>query len=1054
MLMPFLNLIKKVWLATVLCFCVLISFAQSRVTVKGVVKSTTGEPIEGVSVVLQNGTTGTSTNVLGQFSIDAPINGVLVFTGAGLEKQQVTVKNASELTIVLTQVSDQMDQVVVVGYRTQTKKLLTASVSSVKKEILETSPVGNVTQTLQGSAPGVNVTTSSQPGSDAQIRIRGLGTINNNNPLWVIDGVPRTSGLNEINPDDIQTLTILKDAASTAIYGARGANGVIVVTTVQGTKSRPPQVNVSGRVGFAKNVARYDLLDVNEYGEMLWLQAKNSNVAPSHPAYGNGATPHVPKYLLPAGSDVADLSMYDIRTYPITESNAAGTDWQKEIFTSGVTQEYNVSVNGGSEHTTYAFSAGYLNEGGIVKHTGFERFTISGNVNSTLKKWLKIGQNIRLSQVIDKGLQEEGESGATGVIPQLTAIMPVYDVMGNYAPLSRLAGFDPFVNPVGDLERGEDFRRERLAVAGNLHAIIELPFKISFKTLFGYTLSRSHDKQPLEANPDSYQARADHQLTEAHGESNLWNFTNTLSYSKKLSSVHNIEALLGTEAISNYDAAFSATRTKYLIANQNYWVLDAGQGVQTNSGSASDWSTFSYFGHLHYDYDGKYLVDAVFRRDGSSRFSSGNKYGNFPAFAAGWVVSGENFMASTERVLNLLKLRASWGRSGNDQIGNYNGYTTFRTDNSFSAYPFNGSNSSFSSGFESLAFGNPNAKWETTTTLNFGIDATLFKNFDLTVDLWQRKTSDMLYPKGIPAVYGLANVPSVNIGDMSNKGIDIALNYRGKALRGDLRYSVGINFTHYKNKILKLSDAASEAIIGSSYREHVYTRAQAGTAFPEFYGYKIEGIFQTQEEAAKHPAFGTYNAPGRFKFTDVNGDGVISDLDRTYIGSPHPDFISGLNLNVGYKQFDLAAIFYASVGNDIANVLRRSTDFNFFQKNRSKRRLYESWGSPYLDDNMNAKMPIAEIGDATSQLPSTYFIEDGSFFRLQNLQIGYSFPKQFLNRISITSCRFYIMATNLFTITKYSGLDPQIQTTDRTFGIDYGVWPAPKRFLFGINITL
>ncbi len=1054
MLMSCLKQMKKTCLTVGLVFCLLTTFSQVRVTVNGVVKSITGEPIEGVSVIVQGSNSGTSTNAKGYYSIETPQSGLLVFSAVGYEKQEIPVAGQTVLDITLVQGTNQLDQVVVVGYRTQTKKLLTGSVTTVKKETLESSPVGNLTQTLQGSAPGVNVTTSSLPGSDAQIRIRGLGTINNNNPLWVIDGVPRTSGFNEINPTDVQSLTVLKDAASTAIYGARGANGVIVVTTVQGTRSKTPQVNFGGRVGVAKNTSRYDLLNVEEYGEMLWLQSKNSGVAPNHPVYGNGPEPRVPKYLLPAGADQVDLSLYNIRSYPITESNPGGTDWHKVIFNPGLTQEYNVSVNGGSEHTTYAFSAGFLDEEGIIKHTGFERFTLSANINSRFKKWLKLGQNIRLSQVTDKGLQEQGESGAMGVIPQLTAIMPIYDVRGNYAPLSRLTGFDPFINPVGDLERGRDFRRERLSVTGNLHAIIDLPQNISFKTLFGYIISKDHDKLPLEANPDSYQARADHELTEASSESKLWNFTNTLTYTKKINSVHNIEVLVGTEAISNKDNGFSATRTKYLVTDDNYWVLNAGQGVQTNSGTASDWSTFSYFGHLHYGFDGKYLVDAVFRRDGSSRFGARNRYGNFPAVAFGWVASDENFMSSTDKFINYLKFRASWGRSGNDQIGNYNGFTTFRTDHSFSSYPLNGSNSGLVTGFESLAFGNPDAKWETTSTINFGIDATLFKNLDIALDVWQRKTSDMLYPKGVPAVNGQATVPSVNIGDMNNKGIDLQLTYRGVAIGGDLKYNIGINFSHYKNKIVRLSDAESETIIGSSYREHIYTRAERGTSFPEFYGYDVLGIFQSQAEVDKHAPFGSYNAPGRFKFRDVNGDGTINDKDRTYIGSPHPDFTAGLTLGAQYKQFDISAMFFASVGNDIANVLRRSIDFNFFQKNRSKRRLYESWGSPYLADNKNAKMPIAELNDATSMLPSTYFIEDGSFLRLQTAQLGYNLPKALLNKLSVTKARFYIMASNLFTLTKYTGLDPQIQTSDRTFGIDYGIWPSPKRFLVGFNITL
>lgn len=484
--------------------------------------------------------------------------------------------------------------------------------------------------------------------------------------------------------------------------------------------------------------------------------------------------------------------------------------------------------------------------------------------------------------------------------------------------------------------------------------------------------------------------------------------------------------------------------------------MDAGEGEMLNSGSGGDWSTFSYFGRVHYELANKYLLDATVRRDGSSRFGRENRFGIFPAFAAGWRLSNENFMAGASNWLDYLKLRASWGQSGNDQIGNYNGFTTFRTSPDFSYYPITGSNNSLTSGFESAAFGNPDAKWETTTSINLGIDATFFNFIDLTVDLWQRNTEDMLYPRSIPYVYGRADIPSVNIGDMKNRGIDVQLNINGAALGNDFTYNITANVSHYKNEIIKLSDVDQEAIIGSSIREQVYTRAEPGTSFPQFSGYNILGIFQTEEDANNHPtAFGedgTYNAPGHFKYQDVNEDGVINDEDRTYVGNPHPDLTASLITNLRYKQFDLAINFYSSIGNDILNLSRRTLDFNLFQRNRSTRRLYESWGSPYLENNEDAKMPIAELNDISSQQPSSYYVEDGSYLRLRSVQLGYNFSESLLNSIFSSDLRIYVMATNLFTITNYSGLDPQIQTSDQSFGVDLGEWPTPQRFMLGVSV--
>ena len=1029
-------------------------------TITGMVTDEDGEALIGATVTVKGTTIGTITDVEGQYGIQvSPEAETLVFSFVGMETQEISIGGQAEINATLNPDIRGLEEVVVIGYGSRKKENLTGSVATVDTEDLSLNPTGNITQSLQGMAPGVEVTNSNTPGSDAKIRIRGLGTINNNNPLWVIDGVPSWGGINQINPAEIESINVLKDAASTAIYGARGANGVILVTTIQGKKGQKPQINFNVRYGTVRNTQEHDMLNVEEFGEMLWLQSQNSDVVPTHPIYGSGAEPRIPRYLIPAGADEADLSLYDQETFPITEANAAGTDWYKEVYNPGMTQEYTLAVTGGSENTTYGFSAGYLDEEGIVKRTGFDRYSFRSNISTDITNWLEVGQNIGLSHINNWGYQDEGGSNSTfGQLLELTAIMPVYDVMGNYAPVSRLNGLQANNNPVARADRRQDFTRKNIGILGNAYAKITFIENLSLKSSLGINFNDYHAKSPLEPNPESYVARPDAILTEDASEVRQWNWINTLNYSTTFADRHLVEVLLGTEAISNRSQNFSASRTQFFLTSEDYWVLDAGEGEMLNSGSASDWSTFSVFGRLHYELDNKYLLDATLRRDGSSRFGRENRYGTFPAFALGWRVSQENFMAGINNWMDFLKIRASWGQSGNDQIGNYNGFTTFRSSRDFSYYPITGSNNTITPGFESAAFGNPDAKWETITSINVGVDATFFNFIDLTVDLWQRNTEDMLYPRGIPFVFGRADIPSVNIGDMKNTGVDIQLGLNGSGLNNNLKYNVSANVSHYRNEIVKLSDVDQEAIIGSSIREQVYTRAEKGTAFPQFFGYEILGIFQTEEEANNHPAAfgedGTYNAPGHFKYKDVNQDGVINDDDRTYIGNPHPDFTAGLNASIQYKQFDLAAAFYASVGNDILNLTRRTLDFNLFQRNRSARRLYESWGSPYLENNEDAKMPIAELNDTGSQLPSSYYVEDGSYLRLRSIQLGYNVPKDFLQTISLSNLRVYLMANNLFTITKYSGLDPQIQTSDRSFGIDLGNWPAPKRFLIGVSIGL
>ncbi len=471
---------------------------------------------------------------------------------------------------------------------------------------------------------------------------------------------------------------------------------------------------------------------------------------------------------------------------------------------------------------------------------------------------------------------------------------------------------------------------------------------------------------------------------------------------------------------------------------------------------------------------GKYFLEGTVRRDGSSRFSSANRYGTFPAASVAWAMSQENFMAGTKSWLDLMKLRFGWGVSGNDRIGNYNSYSTYSTHVIQASYDLGGTNTSAEKGFRPASLGNEDVTWETTETMDLGLDAVMFDNkLSFSVDVWRRYTSDMLFQEPIPQVLGVATAPYVNIGEMKNQGFDIELGYGSSAMDNKFSYNVTATLSHYKNEIVKLSGDPDRTIDAGSLRQMIYTRYAAGTAFPEFYGYVVEGIFQTQAEADAHPQYGTstnstYNQPGHFKFKnvdttpveiDTNGDGELESVqaitpdDRTFIGSPHPDLVGGLNIDLGYSNFNLNLFFYGSYGNEMVNYVTRWIDYGMFNGGLSKDALYKSWGSPYLDNNANAKLPKLDQSDI-SQQPSTAFLEDASFLRLKNLRLGYNIPRSILEKAQIKNLRIYAQVTNVFTLTKYSGLDPELNSSGSGMGLDQGAWPTPRQITFGVNLGL
>jgi TonB-linked SusC/RagA family outer membrane protein len=1062
---------KKLMLLLLCCvFAGMQVLMAQGVSISGKTTDANGEAMPGVTVQVKGTTTGTVSQADGTYKLSVPSDATtLVFSFVGMKTQEVAIAGRTVVDIALEEEVTALSEIVVVGYATQTKASMTGSVSTVNSAVMEKDASANAIMRMQGKASGVNVQNAHTPGGDANINIRGLGTINNNEPLFVIDGVPTKYGLSQINPNEIEAITVLKDAASAAIYGARGANGVIIITTKRGQMGKT-HVSFSARLGVGKAANQYDLLNTQEFGDLGWQMAKYEQQPisnyPFKTVYGTGDAPDIPDYINPnravEGSPEVDPSNYvaDASNFsPITRANKVGTDWYKEIYRTAKLQEYNLNLSGGTEKGTYAFTVGYLNEDGILIHTNFDRYSLRSNADAKMNKWLTVGESLGLTYTQRKGNTSDNDEGS--VISQayrMQPIVPVYDIMGNFAG-TKGNGTGNGENPVAQLWRDRNDLGSDLRGIGNAYAEITILKDLRFKSLFGFDYRSYNGRDIFVKNPEFTEAKPADILTTSNNYTLQWNWANTLTYSKTFADVHKLNVLVGSEAVSSQYRNFGASRSTYFSTDIDYMYLSSGEKDQSNYGDGNDVKWMSYFGRLNYAYQEKYLLEATIRRDGSSRFGANSRWGNFPAFSLGWRISEEGFMAATKGWLSYLKLRVGYGLSGNDEIGNYNGFTTFYGNPQFTFYSITGNHTSSTAGYSHYALGNPDAKWETTATTNFGVDAAFLNNtLNASVDVWQRKTKDMLYPAAIPAIFGDYVEPSVNIGDMTNNGFDINVEYKNKALGGDFTYGIGVVVSHYKNEIKKLSANDAEFIAGPTLRENVYTRAAVGTAYPEFYGLIVDGIFQTDAEAEAYaPEFGgTYNRAGHFKYRDIAGptagsgpDGVIDNNDRTWIGSPHPKFTTGLNIDLGYKNFSFSAFFYASYGNKMVNYVSRWIDYSEFNGNRSKDALYDSW----TPTNTGARLPAFDLS-SISQYPSTAFLEDASFLRCKQMQLAYDLPSNLNTKLGIGNLQVYVMATNLFTLTKYRGLDPEISASGMDLGVDRGAWPSVRQFMVGVKLDL
>lgn len=1066
-----------------LLFVFISGFSQQR-NLTGRVLDENNSSLPGVNILVKGTSTGTVTDAQGNFSISAASNDVLVFSFVGYLSKEVTIGSESTLSISMQPDVTALSEVVVTGYGSQSKRDITGAVATIDSKQLLATPSTNLGQALQGKVAGVTVGNENSPGGGVMVRIRGFGTINDNSPLYVIDGVPTKGNLNTLNLNDIESMQILKDASAASIYGSRAGNGVVIVTTKKGKQGKPV-FSYDMYYGTQKPGKLLNLLNTDEYAQLVWESRINAgavagNGNPAHAQFGNGATPVIPDYIFPAGAKEGDPRVakdangnyvnyssnidgagFNTSKWLITKANKQGTNWLDEIYNSAPIQNHQIGASGGNESGRYAISLNYFDQKGIMLYTNFKRYSMRANTEFNINKRVRIGENFQLgySERVNQPNGNSQESNPTSFAFRIQPIVPVYDVSGVNFGGTRGTDLDNSRNPVGDLWRNKDNVQKEVRLFGNAYAEVDILDNLTAKTSFGVDYNVYNFRNYTIRDIESAEARGSNNLQTVNNYEYTWTWYNTLTYNVTLGDIHKLNFLIGTESIKDYFEFFDASRTNFASDALDNRYLSGGTGVQTNNGGGSNWALASEFAKANYSLSSKYLLEATIRRDRSSRFAPQFREAYFPALSAGWIFTEEGFASNISNLVSRGKLRVGWGQTGNQEIGNYNALTIFATNPATSFYDINGSRTSALAGYELTQFGNARAKWETTTSTNIGIDASfLSSKIDFSIDWYTRNTTDMLFPVQAPLTSGVAVLPFQNIGSMRNRGIDLSLSYNG-SVSSDLTYSIGGNFSAYRNSVTKTTGDASTQYFGiNDERIQNFVVTQQGFPISSFFGYTIDGIFQSNDEAAAAPVnnLGTnQNKAGRFKFRDINNDGVINTQDLSIIGNPHPDFSYGINLNVNYKNFGLAVFGQGVHGNQIFNYVKYWTDFPTFAGNRSTRMLYDSWRPGKTD----AILPQLTSSDQVSILPSTYYLENGSYFRMKNIQLTYTLPSTILSKIGIGSARVYVQSQNLFTITKYSGMDPEINLrnyaagNDRQIGVDGGAYPAAKQYLLGVNMT-
>lgn len=1038
-------------------------YAQNIQVTGTVVGGSDNEPLPGVNVVVKGATTnGTITDLNGQFILSVPSKAILTVSYVGYRSQEVAVKGQRTLKIVLMEDSKTLNEVVVVGYGVQKKSVVTAAIGSVSGESLDKIAPTRIDNVLKGQTAGLVITQASgQPGEGSSVRIRGIGTINNSDPLYLVDGMVINGGIDYINAKDIARVEVLKDAASCAVYGARAANGVILITTKGGDFNKKTTLSYDVSFGWQNPWKERRVLNAREYQTLMNEQAINSG-----------------------------------KSAPYDFSTTTDTNWQKELFNDNApVQNHQVSLSGGSQNVSYYLSLGYYSQDGIVggnfKRSNYDRWSLRNNNvyklfdNSKDRNYLRsatLGTNLSYTRITSYGISTNTEYGSA--LGSALLLSPTLSVYASDADLATSAytsvntytdpadakktitkdrwvrskdgrvytipgdNYNEIINPLAMLSLPGSKNTSDKFVASTWFEI-GLWDNLKFRTTLGtdlafwgtngygyeYYLGKSNHSERSWANATKYRGAT-------------WQIDNVLSYDKNFGK-HSITAMLGQSATKNWQED---------VGGQNYYLQsdDANKawidyctgttGVQSAWGSKSaDHTLSSLFARLNYSYDDRYMAEFTVRRDGSSNFGPDNRYATFPSFSAGWNITNEKFMESTQNWLSYLKLRASWGKNGNESIDAFKYTTTMSSGNN---YAF-GVDNTVNIGVKPSGLSNANIKWEESEQYDFAFDSRLFNSaLTFSLDYFIKNTNGMLMTIPLPQYVG-DSCPVGNVGKMRNSGIEMEFGYKFKI--SDAKFGINANATYIKNKLIKLGNANGWANYDNVQTIGTITRAENGEPFPFFYGKKTNGIFQNQAEvnAYVNSSGGLLQpnaVPGDVRFVDVNGDGTIDDNDRTKIGNGSPNWIFGLTLNAEWKGFDLNAVIYSTVGNDIYDATRR-TDLAYvnlpvYMLNR--------WCG---EGTSNSIPRLTENDKNGNWLSSDLFVKNGSFVRLKNIQIGYTLPEKITNLAFISKLRFYVSAENLLTITSYRGFDPEISSGGTSLGVDRGVYPQARTISVGANIT-
>lgn len=1010
---------KKAFLSLVLLFVVAMTGLAQNITVHGTVLSATdNEPLIGASITdPANKTVGVTTDIDGNFVITVPQGSDLVVSYVGFKSK--TVKAEHRLTVTLSEDQELLDEVVVVGYQTVRKADLTGSVAvmNMKEPLSENS--GNIMNSMAGKLPGVNVVPDAAPGGTGSIRVRGMSTANSSNdPLYIIDGVP-TDNINCINPADIETMQVLKDAASASIYGSRAANGVVVITTKQGKGDRMT-ININYAASAQTIAKRYKMLNAEQWGQAYWAASRNSNITPSHVLYGSGETPVLQQFV-------------DGNTnFPTTN-----TDWQDQVYRTAWTNNLTATISNNTEKGSVLLSLNYINQNGNIQETFYERYSARVNSRYEFNKYISVGENLVIARWTNRGVDVAGDRGIPFTAMSQHPALPVKGLNGEWArPISLIAS--DLANPVQLINNAKDNNLASWRILGNAYLEVKPIDGLSLKTNIGIEHSQYFNNILGRAtNPGDVNS-----MTSNYGQGDTWTWTNTANYNKTFAEKHHLTVLLGTEAIGYTFRDLSAYREGYAFEDSDYMQIGSGTGTRSNGGGKTQWSVFSLFGKADYNYADRYLASFTIRRDENSRFAKGFRAGIFPAFSLAWRPTQEDFFPKN-KVLTDLKIRYSWGQNGNANIPSlYPSYSTYIFNTGNGAYDINGTNSSTTSGITLSSTGNPELKWETTYQNNIGIDLQFLGGaINLSADYYIKKTKDMLTIPPALDVAGENAAIWLNTGDMKNTGWEIQLGYISPKY-GDFSWTGSVNLSQYKNKLVTLNNR--QEFIGGDQR------LIPGQPMGVYFGYVCDGIFQSKEDVANH-AYQPGAAPGRLIYRDLDGNGEINEADRCIIGDPNPDLSLGLNLNFKYKAFALDMFFAGDFGFDIQNHMKRqlySMSFSNLSTNRGAD-ILNAW----TPNNTAADIPALSLTDDNNEARfSSYYVENGSYMKMKYLKLSYTLPQNIIKKIGASNLDVFGQVENVFTITDYKGLDPELLPGEYGARIDNGAYPRPRTFTVGLNL--